>query len=190
MHGGRVVVECVHITAVGGQRQAAVLPGQGAGVDHGQHRALIDVRVVVQDIAGGRQGDVFLGGIAVGHSHGRVIGAGDGDGQAAGRSCQAVGGGIREAVADLLAAAQTLHIGSAIVQAVAVAAIGRQGQVAVGAVQDAGRDHGEAVADVHVAVVGQDVAAGDHGSVFGHNTGIGSDLRAVVVASDGDGQGR
>ena len=186
LHIGSAIVQRVAVTAVGVEGQIAIGAMQDAGgAGHVQAVAHIRVNVVGQHIAHRRQAAVFRHRARIGKGDGGVVGADHGYRQAAVGLGQAIGGRIVEAVGDLLAAAQVLHVWRAIVQRVVVTAVGRQSQVTVGAVLNAGSQHRQHIPLVDVAVVGQHIAIDRRGGVFSHVGGVGTGLRAVVAARDG-----
>ncbi len=163
LHARVVVVDEVDVAAVGVEGQGAVLAGQGAAnaadigavadSDHSERFAeLVDVGVVGQDVAARVDAREVVveaarldgdGVVVVGHR--RVVGALDGDVQHRDiGGATGVGVAVVEAVDQGVAGAQGLHRRHAVVQTIAVAAVGVERQPAVGAAQFAAEHAGRA----------------------------------------------
>src|SRR5205823_3547757 len=124
-----------------------------------QGRAVIDIGVVAQNVAGDRGGVLgHGGGVVVGHR--RVVDARDRHHQVGAARRRAVGGVVAEAVGDRGAGRQVLDAGR--VERVGVAAVGRQPQAAVVPYAPLVRGDAQGRAVIDVGVVGEHVA-GDGG---------------------------
>src|SRR6185312_5078554 len=226
------IVEGVGVAAVGVDGDRAVgsgdggadVGGQAVDLGDGLGGAIVDVGVVGQHVAGcggiAGEGGVAgvdaglgddIGAVHIGDGDRCVVGAGDGDGEGGGgRGAEIVDHGVGELVGDDLALGQGVGVWIGIVEGVGVAAVGVDGDRAVGS-GDGGADVGGQAVDlgdglggaiVDVGVVGQHVAgcggiAGE-GGVAGVDAGLGGDIgavhigdgdRCVVGSGDGDGEG-
>ncbi len=214
------VVELVVVTAIGGNLQAAIMASQGAAIDdsrgaggvgetgHGQ-RIAINVAILTNgsrgQVAADRGTCTGAYRIAIGLRHRRIVLSGDGQGQGGvSRAAFSVGNGVGEDVGERCADRQGLHQWIAVVELVAVTAIGGEGQRAVTARHSAAdrtarRRTGVArhhAADrqqrlvIDIAVVGQHVAARRGRRILDQMIAVRLGDRQVVDAGDEHGQRR
>ncbi len=69
----RSVVQRITVTAVCGQGKIAVVAAEHAKIRHTEHSALIDIGVIAQDIAGGRNVKVFLNDSCIRYCHRSIV---------------------------------------------------------------------------------------------------------------------
>ena len=187
--------------------------------------AVVDVGIVGQHVAGRRRIackrgveriDAGLGHdiarVGVSSRHGRIVGAGDGDGEVCGRGgVELVGHRVAEHVGHHGVLRQRLGVGIAVVQCVGVAAVGGDRDRAIGAGHrhadiegnPCHLSHGQKMVDVDIGVVGQHVAGRRRitwkrgvGRIYAGldyriaRVGVGVRYRRVVAAGDGYCEGR
>ena len=186
LHGGQAVVQDVGVVAIGGQRQRAVRTRPGDKGDKGHCVVEVGIARLRQDTGGG--GGRILGDGSCGRqSHGRVVGAVDGNGQdVGGGPATPVADRIGERVGEGFPDAEPLHDGQAVVEGIAVGAVRIQRQRAVQPRLSGHGQEGRSVVDVRVRGLGE--GSGQDGRVFRDGSRAGGHGRRVVGAVDGDDQ--